>query len=286
MHKAYPAIHIYTAPMPGLHVQIAKYALWIAAASIMVVATACGPIANTRPGMKSVLEVFQPPTPEEALKLATDEFDANKRYQGLSVITGAPYASEASYVQLFEDRLNDSDPGVRALAARALGSHGSPDNALSIAKLLTTDADATVRIESARALQRLHNPAVVESLFTALDPAKESDIRVRTEAASALGHYGEARVVERLIAAMSDESLPVNLRVQSSLRTLTGHDFGTSQQAWQAWYTQNESALASGGGYTYPTFSRGKRWFEYVPFVPGPPNESTGVPAGVLPAGR
>lgn len=245
---------------------------------------ACGPVAKIRPGAESVLAVFAPPTPEEAMKMATDEFDANKRFEGLSYIAGATYASEPQYLQLFQDRLRDKDPGVRALAARALGSYGSATDAIAIADLMVTDPDINVRIASARALQRLHSPEVVPQLFTALDPVKEIEPRVRVEAASALGQYRETRVVERLIAAMADENLPVNLRVRDSLRTLTGADFGTSQADWQAWYRASDAPLASAAGYTYPHFSRDQRWFEYIPFVPQPPNEPTGIPAGLSPA--
>jgi hypothetical protein len=248
------------------------------------VLSACGPVAKIRPGAQSILEVFAPPTREEAMKLATDEFDANKRYQGLSYVAGSTFGGESQYLQLFQDRLTDRDPGVRTIAARALGSYGSPVDAPAIAKLLVEDTDVNVRIASARALQRLHNPEVVPQLFTALDASKEAEQSVRVEAASALGHYRETRVVERLIAAMADESLPVNLRVRDSLRTLTGADFGTSQADWQSWYKGNASPLASSAGYTYPNFSRGQRWFEYIPFVPQPPNEATGIPAGVSPA--
>jgi hypothetical protein len=246
--------------------------------------SACGPVAKIRPGAESVLAVFAPPTPEEALKMATDEFDANKRFEGLSYIAGATYASEPQYLQLFQDRLQDRDPGVRSLAARALGSYGSTTDALVIAELMTKDTDVNVRIAAARSLQRLHNPEVIPQLFTALDATKESEPRVRVEAASALGQYRETRVVERLIAAMADENLPVNIRVRDSLRTLTGADFGTSQADWQAWYRSSDAPLASAAGYTYPHFSRGQRWFEYIPFIPQPPNEPTGIPAGLSPA--
>jgi hypothetical protein len=245
---------------------------------------ACGPVAKIRPGAESVLAVFAPPTREEAMALAMDEFDANKRFEGLSYIAGATWGSEPEYLQLFQDRLRDQDPGVRALASRALGSYGSPSDATAIADLMVKDADVGVRIASARALQRLHNPDVVPALFTALDASKEIEPRVRVEAASALGQYRETRVVERLIAAMADESLPVNLRVRDSLRTLTGADFGTSQAEWQAWYKASEAPLASAAGYTYPHFQRGQRWFEYIPFVRQPPNEPTGIPAGLSPA--
>jgi HEAT repeat protein len=247
---------------------------------------ACGPIANVRPGAQSVLEVFQPPSPEEAVRMATDEYDANRRFQGLNLLAGASFASEPVYVKLFQDRLADNDHGIRAIAARALGAHGSPDIAPSLAAMLVSDPEPRVRAECARALQRVHNPVVIDALFTAMDPAKEFEPAVRSQAAQALGQYRESRVVERLITAMADESLPVNLAALDSLRTLTGNDFGTSRQAWQAWYGKTETATAANAGYTYPAYARGKRWFEYIPFVPPPPTDPAGVPAGLSPAGR
>lgn len=236
-----------------------------------------------RPGAKSVLEVFAGPTPAEAAAMAVDEFDPNARFKGIQLLAGANFAGEEPYMRLFRERLSDEDPGVRAIAARAIGAHGTPGDVASITPLFA-DRDVEVRVEAARALQRLHNPEAIPALLTRLDVEQEQEPRVRQEAAIALGQYRSDLVVEKLIAALSDESLGVNTRVQDALRTLTGHDFGTDRGAWQRWYRgAGSSVFAGASGYTYPVFQREKRWYEYLPFVPQPPNESPALPAGLSP---
>jgi hypothetical protein len=255
-------------------------------AALLLLALVTVPACNTRavrPGAKSVLDVFAGPTPKEAAAMAVDEYDPNARFKGIQMLASASFAGEEPYMRLFRERLQDEDPGVRGLAARAIGAHGTPADAPTIVAMLT-DPDVEVRIDAARALQRLHNPQAIPGLITRLDPEKEQEPRVRQEAAVALGQYQDDQVVEKLIASLADEDLGVNTRVQESLRTLTGNDFGTDRAAWQGWYRSvSAGVFARAAGYTYPVFQRDKRWYEYLPFVPSPPNESPALPAGLSP---
>jgi HEAT repeat protein len=235
---------------------------------------------HLRPGAESILALFAPPSPEEAARMAMDEFDADRRYRGTRLLSTAPFAGEPLYIALFVDNADDPDAGVRAISMRALANHGGPEHAAILVRGLS-DADRLVRWEAARGLQRLHNPAAIEPLLALLSEEKEPDVAVRTEAATALGQYAEARVVEALIAALNDANLSVNLATLSSLRTLTGQDLGSDPKPWLEWYrSAGSSAFAGRSVFTYPAFSRGKKWFEYLPFVPPPPNEPSMPPAG------
>ncbi len=235
-----------------------------------------------KPGAQSLFEAFAQPTPQDAAKWATDEFDADKRYRGTLLLANAPFAGEPLYVRLFTTNAQDTDPGVRAAATRGLGTHGRPELAPLLVERLT-DTDVGVRIEAARALQRIHSTVAVEPLLAALDPAKEDDPAVRLEAADALAQYPDSRVVEQLIKALADDNLAVNRRAQESLRTLTGQDFGIDRAQWFAWYTSSSELFAARAVYVYPVFWRSKRWYEQIPFVPGPPNESASTPVGMVP---
>jgi hypothetical protein len=235
-----------------------------------------------KPGAKSILDVFSPPTPTDAAKWAIDPFDADKRYRGTLLLANAPFANDPLYVQLFVDNAKDKDPGVRAAATRGLGTHGSPEHVPLIVERLK-DEDPTVRTEAARALQRLHNDVAIDPLLAALDKDKETEPEVRLEAASALGQYAENRVVEQLIQALMDDNLAVNMATQSSLRTLTGQDFGLDNAAWRAWYNSTHEVFAARSVYVYPVFYRPKHWYEHLPLVPGPPNEPEGTPVGLVP---
>lgn len=113
----------------------------------------------------------------------------------------------------------------------------------------------------------------------------EEDPRVRAEAAHALGQYAEPRVLQALIAGLDDVDLSVNRSSQSALRTLTGQDFGLDRVEWLAWVRAQDAAktdpFRGRSAYLYPVFNREKRIYEYIPFVPPPPNEVPSTPAGM-----
>ena len=245
--------------------------------------TGCNtPKLSTKPGATSILSIWRPTSPEEAARWSVDEFDPELRYKGTLLLANAPFASEPIYVQLFKKNVTDEDAGVRLAAVRGLANHGGPENVPLIVDRLT-DSEELVRIEAARGLQRVHNPVAIPSLIKAMTETTEVNSAVRAEAALALAHYPEPRVIEQLIANLDDPTLAVNRNTVASLRMLTGQDFGTSRRAWTTWYTGNNSLFAAQSTFTYPVFERGKFWYEYLPFLPQPPNEPPATPAGLNP---
>ncbi len=224
--------------------------------------------------------------------MATDRYDANARYVGTLALANESFAGDPIYLKLFETNINDVDPAVRLAAIRGLANHGEPRHVNAITPLLKDD-NVLVRIEAARALQRLHNEDAIEPLLVSCrqpDPynpndSSESEPEVRAEAAFALGQYDTAKVVRNLIKALDDTDLSVNRSAQHSLKTLTGQDFGLDAHAWQDWSDKamdKSGTLFLGRGlYTYPVYNRKKRIYEYLPFVPKPPNEVAAPPAGM-----
>ncbi len=241
---------------------------------------------------ESVFAFLTPVSPVEAAQAMVDPYDADKRFRGTAMIAHAPFGGEDVYVKIYADHVqNDTDMGVRAVSARALGLHGKPEHAPLIAPLLKSP-DRTVRLEAARALQRLHNPAVVDALVEAAaaerlvrgpEPSRtgEVDAQVRAEACTALGQYAQPKVLNALIDGVDDDQLVVNKAARESLKVLTGQDFGEDRRAWLTWLKGTPNPFAMRGEYTYPAFSRDKRWFEHIPFVPPPPNEVASTPAGL-----
>lgn len=252
------------------------------AAVVGLVVGGCGVFSSTPRGATSLFQVFQPPSYVEAAEWALDDFNPENRYRGLILLAEAPFAGEAVYVDLYRRRLEDPDSGIRQAAVRALGIHGSPEDAPAIAALLT-DEQALTRAEAARALQKLHNPRVIPSLIERTRPREEADAEVRAAAADALGQYRDPVVLQALVAALADRSLTVNRRALDSLETLTGQNFELDSARWFAWIDAQTDPFAAGRLYTHEGFSRPRHPVEYLPFpfIDRPPNLPDAPPVGL-----
>ncbi|MDX2113998.1 MAG: HEAT repeat domain-containing protein [Planctomycetota bacterium] len=235
---------------------------------------------NSNQAPTSIFGIFQPPTPAQAAAWAADEYDADKRYRGTLLLANAPFGGEGVYVEMYTKAAKDEDPAVRAAAIRGLALHGSPEHVPLILDQIE-DPDRLLRWESARALQRLHNPAAVPALIRRLTPDNEEDPLVRAAAADALGQYPEVRVVDGLITALGDRDLAVNNAALRSLRTLTGQDLSDNVRAWVAWKKDRQDLFAARRPYIYPVFYRDKNWVEVILPVFSPPNEIAASPVGM-----
>lgn len=276
-----------TLPNPALFRAPARV---LASAALAAAALSGCDTPDTMRGADSLLAVWQPPSPLEAAQMAIDPWDADARAKGTMLLANGYFGGEPPYRALYLERTQDTDPNVRAAALRGLALHGQPEDVPAIAALLA-DPNARVRLEAARALQRVHNPVAIEPLLISTrlpDPLREGrtgepEPTVRAEAAAALGQYAEPRVVVPLIEALDDRFLAVNRSARRSLRTLTGQDFGLDRKAWLDWYSNTQAPFAGRTAYVYPVFERDRFFWEYIPFVPPPPNETAGTPAGFPP---
>lgn len=238
-----------------------------------------------RPPSDSIIDYLAGPSPLYAAQLATDAYDADKRYRGTLLLAGASFAKEEVYLELFRAYTKDEDSAVRGAAARALANLGTAQDATHLIPLLD-DEDAIVRREAARGLQRLYNVAAISPLIVKLTPQGEAgvlveeDAQVRAEAAVALGQYATPAVIEALITSLDDPQLAVNRGSLASLRTLTGQDLGYSRTAWTLWLREQAAPLHGQSVFVYPGYQRPKRWIEFIPFVPQAPYEPSGVPTG------
>jgi hypothetical protein len=254
---------------------------------LLACVSGCDTTGNMRPGSESVLDLFAEPSPAEAAADAVDRYDSDKRYRGTLRLGMASFASEPVYMRLFIDNMKDQDATVRTAATRAVANHGGPEHVPLLVGALK-DEDTLVRLEAARGLQRIYNPVAIDPLLGAIkgpenpeDFSSEDEVAIRAEAAHALGQYKEPKVVQALIAELQDENLAVNRNTLESLRTLTGQDFGFDKRGWLEWYEGSKDVFAAGKPYVYPIYRRSKSWYEYLPFVPPPPNEEPATPAGM-----
>lgn len=216
-------------------------------------------------------------------ELARDPYDPDARYRGTIRLTMELVEPDERILEIFRDNLRDEDASVRAAAARGLAAHGvSADGAL-LAQALD-DEEALVRRAAAVGLQRIHEPAATSRLLELIQPTIEPDQNVRLEAALALGQYPRNDVVVGLVASLrseTEQSLGVHSAVVRSLELLTGQEFGLDFIAWQGWIDANRDWFADQQMFTYPVFSRSRAWFEFLPWLPLPPNEESSTPVGL-----
>jgi HEAT repeats/PBS lyase HEAT-like repeat len=269
-------------PKPA-HIQIPRLDRIAMLAVGVSVLAGCGTFDNVPRGTKSLLQLFVPQTsPSQAADMATDQYSAENRYRGTTLLSNAQFGGEGVYLELYLDGMNDPDSGVRTASVRALGLHGDPEHVDLIVEALK-DESQSVRLEAARALQRVHSWKAIDPLLATIRKDNESDADVRAAAADALGQYRENEVVQALIGSLRDPRLVVNNRVQHSLLVLTGQNFGLDRRAWLDWYNSTDDLFAGAQPYTYPVFNRKKRLVEYLPLIPPPPNETTSTPVGMDP---
>lgn len=248
-------------------------------------------------GAESIFQIGAGPSPSEAARWAIDPYDADRRYRGTLLLANAQFGGDEVYLQLFQDALRDPAPNVRAAGVRGLAHHGRPEHVAQLLPMLKDD-EARVRLETVRALQRLHDPAAVPGLVQLLDlnaplgdqgltgPAEPTN-EIRSAAADALGQYPEPRVFLALLGALGDPDLIVNRNAARSLETLTGQEFGLDRRAWGTWYAEaGGSVFAGRTAYLYPAFERDRKIIEYLPFLPQPPNEPSARPVGMPPLNR
>ncbi len=235
---------------------------------------------QSNPNAEGIFDLFTRPSPAQATAWALDDTNADRRYQGTLLLANAPFAGEDLYLELFEENLQDDDPAVRSAAARGLAHHGGPGQVPQILVALR-DEDELVRIEAARALQRIHSTNAVEALIARLNASIEESKDVRAACAHALGQYPQPRVLAALAASLRDQSLSVNMSALEAMRYLTGQDFGLDQRAWLEFIDEAEDPFSQQITYVYPYFERDKKWIEYVPLIPQAPNEPAAQPVGM-----
>ncbi|WP_200761548.1 HEAT repeat domain-containing protein [Poriferisphaera corsica] len=224
-----------------------KVALLTTMASLLL--GGCSASSSGNP-ILDLLSDFMPPSPKEAALDLFDIYDADKRRRAVALIAASPFGHEEPYVRTYRVMLGrgsegqvlpvDDDATVRATCAKALGMHGTVEDAELIAPLLK-DKVSYVRWQAAQALQRIHNPIAVQPLIETLRMDEDSD--VRQACAAALGQYPQPLVYDTLVGALSDPNYGVVQAAHQSLRTLTGQQFTSQGEAWIKWGSENRSTL-------------------------------------------
>jgi len=245
--------------------------------SFLLLTAGCDTISSD---LSQFTQSFTPPSPAEAARWAADPNDRENARRGTILLANAPWGGTEAYVKMYRLYAEDAlDPLVRAAALQALARHGEPSDAQLVAKSLTSPF-RQVRLAAAKALQRLHDPAVADALWTRLVNG-EDDADVRTELAIALGQYPTNSVFNALVAALSQRELAVNTAALDSLRQITGANLPLDEHAWLKHMATANPPLLAEPLYIYPTFARDLDIWDRLAFWDPVVFESPDVPVGM-----
>jgi len=254
-----------------------------ATACLLIVAVAG---CSSDRGPLGVVPTFGIGSPDAA-ELAADAFDEtdpDQQRRAVMRLANSPDGDREPHLRVYRQLLTDSDPTVQAACARALGRHGQVEDAPRLTTLLDHE-NTFVRWEAAKALQRIHNPAVTDNLIDALQ--QDSDTDVRIAAAKALGQYPQPAVFDALVGALDGGNYSVSQQARDSLRTLTGHQGGVNPSTWLEWAKAHRGELfANQQRYTYRPYDRGPSWLERARFWANDPRPPGRRPRGLDVAGK
>ena len=234
--------------------------------------------------LSDLVEPWTPPTPSEAARDAFNVYDADKRRRSVSLLAAAPFGGEEPYVRTYRLLMDDPDATVRAACIKALGMHGSVDDALLVIPGLR-DEVSFVRWEAAQALQRIHHPGAVGPLMEVMKNDEDADVRMA--AADALGQYARPAVFDALVGMLTDANYGVARSAASSLRTLTGQSFGEDPGEWLSWSRDRRAELFVGQRqYVYQPYDKPPGLLKSMRFWAEDESPQPQVPIGVETSGR
>lgn len=207
---------------------------------LMSMAFVTGCLADGQTPVDALIHTISPETPGQVARDAFNVYDADVRRKSVNTFAAAAFGGQPPYLRMYRLLIDDPDPTVRAACCMALGIHGQVEDAKLLAAQ-THDEATIVRWEAAKALQKIHDPAVIDSLTNLLGQDKDQD--VRQAAAIALGQYPTLAVFNQLVGALDDRSYSVVDAAHHSLKLLTGYDFGVDGSLWLTFARKDSKAV-------------------------------------------
>lgn len=137
--------------------------------------------------------------------------------------------SHETFLSLKDCLLLDSDPDVRAIAAKAFVVLKTKEAVEVLIRSMNEDPYEAARANAAWALGSIGAPDAVEHLRKA---TKDDDTFVRLRSVSALLKIKSRAAIPELIDRLDDKSPMVRERAHEALRTITGTDKGKDREPW------------------------------------------------------
>ncbi|HPV03827.1 MAG TPA: HEAT repeat domain-containing protein [Myxococcota bacterium] len=137
--------------------------------------------------------------------------------------------SHETFLSLKDCLLLDSDPDVRAIAAKAFVVLKNKEAVQVLIRSMNEDPYEAARANAAWALGSIGDHDAVEHLRKA---TRDDDTFVRLRSVSALLKIKSKTAIPELIDRLEDKSPMVRERAHEALRTITGTDKGKDREPW------------------------------------------------------
>ncbi len=132
---------------------------------------------------------------------------------------------------------NEQDPLIRRHIIRTFGFYNTPVSS-TVLKAAINDSDSTVRLAACEAWGRRGGKEAADILLGVL--ASDTDLDVRLAAARAVGKTHDPSSVGNLAECLTDGNPAIQFRVATSLKEVSGKDYGTDINRWRA-YAKGET---------------------------------------------
>jgi HEAT repeat protein len=229
-----------------------------------------------------------PPPPNKQVEMTFDPNDADKRREGIVLLSSKPWGVKEPYLKGYATILrNDDNDNVRAAALNALGKAGDATYLNDICIALSDPADK-VRWVAADVLGMLpfaktNDPHLLVAVARLRDHAKDDkSADVRAACAKSLRNHIDDDVVETLIDCLEDKEFGVRWQAHESLRGISGLDLGYERADWSQYLAKRAIRTPPA---TKPANSSPKPLGDLLGHDTGTRATNPSAPAGVGPDG-
>ncbi len=179
-------------------------------------------------------------TPGRYARQMENDASPDLRWKGMTRLVDHDFAKRPPYTTRYRQiATNDPDPLVRAVAVRSL-NRARDAGATDVYIRSLTDPSDLVRLEGAKALTNLPDPAAAAPLLALLNGPEEAR-DVRFAATEALKHYKQLNVARALVARLNERDFGIAWQARRSLRRMTQRDLGYNEPAWLQFFTGPET---------------------------------------------
>ncbi|MBI5725953.1 MAG: HEAT repeat domain-containing protein [Planctomycetes bacterium] len=179
--------------------------------------------------LQSLIESFFPPNQVTLVGMAFDQHDADRRRQGIELLSNSSNGFRDEYVRGYKELAKDPDPGVRAAAVKALGKSGRKDCLNDLVRAMS-DKDDMVRWNAAIALDKIIGAEAIKPLREHAIGDSLADVKI--SCVKALRHYRNDEAFRTLVQCLDDDIFAVRYQAHDSLVQMTGSDKGYRPEDW------------------------------------------------------